>query len=303
MPQPLPILNTKPTVAVLGWHVPPEGGEKRSMSKRMSELSAGGLSLLQQVGAGGLIASIALAGLCAFLLLASGNEQQRRQAALADEARRTALAQAEQAALPEAMRYRGEAFEARKEAAALRAQKDEAEAEAERLAKVAASLTARLEAEAREAPGADASMPALPRSLTTTEALAALAPERARKLAKAQAEALTADLEPHAGDFSIEVTSAPDEEARLYAAQLAAALRQAGITTQGPYGVLTTIEGDGVFVSTTGPGGDEPGATVLSALQNASLPARPAPSDPDAATFLLPEGTDVRVYVGGVPRA
>lgn len=286
------------------------------MGKRMNELSTNGLSLLQQVGAGGLIASILTAGVCAFLLLAAGNEQDRRQVASTEQAVRSARAEGEMQVLQGNAALRVEAKATRGEVEALRTAAAEAAKEAERLALVNVSLERRLAAGGLAADGSEASEvmaegerdseavgASVPARVLAPEVLAALRPENARKLAATQAAALKADLGDHAGEFSVEVTSAPDEEARLYAAQLAAAFRQAGIPTQGPYGVLTTLKGEGVFVSTEGPGGDLPGATVLSALQNASLPARPAPDDADSATFLLPEGSDVRVYVGGAPGA
>jgi hypothetical protein len=258
--------------------------------RKMTELSPGGLALLQQLGAAGLIGAILLAGACAVTLLIAGSEKERRQVAAAREAVELARQEA-QRALPDALRWRSEVAAARTELAALREANERSEAEAARLAELAAMLESRLD----EAENPVAALP--------DEVRAILSPESPRQLAAVQAEALKADLQPHAGDFSVEVTSAPDQEARLYAAQLAATFRQAGIPTEGPYGVLTTLEGGGVFVSTEGPAGATPGATVLAALQNASLPAQPVPNDPDAATFLLPEETDVRIYIGAAPGA
>ncbi|MBB4658935.1 hypothetical protein [Parvularcula dongshanensis] len=273
----------------------------------MTSLSGSLLGLLHNLAAGGLVVSTLIALLCAVVVLRTGSEQDRRLAALAEQGQERAQISAEQDEAGDAARLRARLAEAEARAVAASERADEletklADAEVERLA---AQVEA-LEAGTDEPPAlerasrlgeSEAAQPVRP---LPPEAEALLRPTPGPLLAQEQANTIIAELAPYAGDFSIEVTSAPDERARLYAAQLAAAFRGAGIATIGPYGVLTTFQGDGVFISVEGAAA-EPGGIILSALQSAALPAQPGPSDGVAADILAPEEADVRLYVGGPP--
>ena len=246
----------------------------------MGSMGAGALSLLQTAAAGGLVASGLVAALCAALWVGASGEQAKRELAAVrvEEAGRVALIAEEGT------------DEAREAARVARADAVGASARARSLEAEVASLRAALNA-SRAAPP--------PPDEETTERLAELTEDPRRSLTGAQGRAMSNALDGREG-LSVEVTSAPGEEARLYAVQLADALRGAGLAVTGPYGVLTTSDAEGLYVSIGEPGGG--GEAVLAALQSASLDARPSPSGDELAALLVPDDAEVRVYVAPRPR-
>ena len=265
----------------------------------MGEFSQEALRMLQLASTGGLVLGALIAGACAMVLAAAGGEQTRRTMIANAETARTGNAQV--AAL------RRQATEAEERAAALGV----------RLAAIEAALGPR--EEASEAPldapalasGADisqiterlAAVEAAVRQPVPTldlpaEAQALLAPERPVALPGETAERIADALRPLSGEVSVEIASAPGEGARLYAAQITGAIRAAGLSVDGPFGVLTTEPADGLFVSTGGAG-----EQILAALQGEGVSAMPSPTAGPLTAVLTPDGRDVRIYVATAPTA
>ena len=266
----------------------------------MAELSGTALTHLQTAAAAGLVICLVMAGAFATLGFVTTGEQSRRQASLdADRlARISALLREAEGARPAPLPT--------VEPSAPEPSVPEpieievlASAEPEGSPDEAASGEPTAE-ESLIAEGtlADLFAAAGPLPEAPPEAAAILTPPP-RRLARAEAAAIAAALADQAGGFSVEVVTAPEAEARLYALQLTGALRGAGIDARGPVAVLTTTQADGLLVSTEADG-DGPGAAVLAALQGAGLTALPTPPGTAEGDVLAPDGTDVRVYVGGL---
>ena len=262
----------------------------------MAELSGTALTYLQTGAAAGLVICLIMAGAFATLGFVTSGEQERRQAMLdADRmARISALLREAEEARPvrqPASVPTPEPIEVEVLAAAPAAP----EAPPEKAIKAPETAEAPLIAEGTLA---DLFAAAGPLPEAPPEAAAILTPPP-RRLARSEADAIEAALADQAGGFSVEIVTAPEAEARLYALQLTGALRGAGIDARGPVAVLTTAQADGLLVSTEA-GGDGPGASLLAALQSAGLTALPTPPGTAAGDVLAPDGTDVRVYVGGL---
>ena len=264
----------------------------------MGEFSQEALRMLQLASTGGLVLGALIAGACAMVLTAAGSEQTRRTLiANADSAR---VSGGEVAAL------RRQATEAEDRAAALGV----------RLAAIEAALGDPPPAEAAEAAGDDASgaparaglgditarlaaVEAAVRGPTVpSEVQALLNPGAPTALPGETAERIAAALRPLSGEVSVEIASAPAESARLYAAQITGAIRAAGLSVDGPFGVLTTEPADGLFVSTGGAG-----EQILAALQGEGVSAAPSPAEGPLTAVLAPDGRDVRIYVATAPMA
>ena len=137
-----------------------------------------------------------------------------------------------------------------------------------------------------------------PARVPPEDVLAMLTPKPALRVAADEAAAIAAGLAGQAGSFSVEIVTAPATESRLYAMQLADALRRAGLDARGPLPVLTTLDAPGVLVSAEAE--DGPGALLLGVLQTSGLPALPPTANSAQSDILVPDETDVRVYVGDV---
>ena len=278
----------------------------------MGEFSQEALRMLQLASTGGLVLGALIAGACAMVLAAAGGEQTRRTMIANAETARSGNAQV--AAL------RRQATEAEERAAALgvrlaaieaalgprdvsrNAPTDGASdsvsdgarrdapvlADGAEISRIAARLAA-VEAAVRQ----PAALPGLP-----AEARALLAPERPAALPGETAERIADALRPLSGEVSVEIASAPGEGARLYAAQITGAIRAAGLSVEGPFGVLTTAPADGLFVS-TGAAGEQ----ILAALQGEGVSASPSPQVGPLTAVLTPDGRDVRIYVATAPTA
>ena len=233
----------------------------------MTGLTAETLRLLQTLAASGLVFCAVMGPLCAAVLFGASGAEARRAAAAPD---RAAIALA----------LGMEPGEATTDALAA------ARAESEDLARRVAVLAAALEAAERE---------------EADDAAALLRPPAPQALPKEAAGKISEALRPLAGRITVEVTTAPAEGARLYAAQLAGAIREAGVAVEGPYGILTTADADGLYVSAGE--GDDAGAQVLAALQAAALSAHASPAEGGLGDILVPDGQDVRVYVAAAPPA
>ena len=256
----------------------------------MGEFSSEALRLLQLASTGGLVLGALIAGACAMVLAAAGGEQTRRTMIASGEASKAGAAQV----------------------AALRRQANEAEERAAALGTRLAAVEAAL--------GDDAPPPedvplqtegpvlteladrlaaveaALRQPIVPQAARAALRPAPPAVLAGASAERIADALRPLSGEISVEIASAPGESARLYAAQITGAIRAAGLSVDGPFGVLTTEPADGLFVS-NGAAGEQ----ILAALQGEGLTALPSPNEGPLTAVLAPEARDVRIYVATAP--
>lgn len=262
----------------------------------MTELSADALAHLQTAAAAGLVVCLLMAGAFATLGFVTTGEQDRRQAALDSDrlARISALlaenetSRAARRAVPTPLPPAREAL------AALDPVPAPAEVDADApVIEIVAKPPTTGPADLFAAAGPLPEVPPEARDLL-------LGP--ARRLAAGEATALADALRGQAGAFSIEVVTAPETEARLYAVQLTGALRGAGLDARGPVAVLTTAQTHGLLVSVEDDA-NGPGAEVLSALQAAGIDALPTPSGGALGDILIPDGTDVRVYVGGLRRA
>ena len=268
----------------------------------MGELSQEALRVLQFASTGGLVLGALIAGACALVLAAAGGEQTRRAVLASSDAGRASQAQM--------ANLRRQAAEAEERAAALGvrlaaleaslgdravAVRGDALPENEGSPPEAVLLTRlrRLEAalgagNENQALGLGAASADAAREVLAPPAPPALPGEAAARIADA--------LRPLSGEVSVEVASAPGEDARLYAAQISGAMRKAGLSVDGPFGVLTTVPADGLFVSTSG-AGDQ----ILQALQAEGLGAVPSPEGGPLTAVLMPEGRDVRIYVATAP--
>ena len=261
----------------------------------MGELSQEALRMLQFASTGGLVLGALIAGACALVLAAAGGEQTRRAVLASSDAGRASQAQV--------ANLRRQAAEAEERAAALgvrlaaleaslgdgTAAADPPQADAVLLTRLR-RLEAALGAPASEALGlaAEGEGEGELRTVLAPPAPPALPGEAAARIADA--------LRPLSGEVSVEIASAPGEDARLYAAQIGGAMRRAGLSVDGPFGVLTTVPADGLFVSTSG-AGDQ----ILEALQAEGLGAVPSPEGGPLTAVLMPEGRDVRIYVATAP--
>ena len=264
----------------------------------MGEISGEALRLMQLASTGGLVLGALIAGACAMVLAAAGGEQTRRTMIASGDAARAGEAQV----------------------AALRRQASEAEERAAALGVRLAAIEAALGDDGGSGdPDAGEAVAAVPGSgdpavLALADRLAAVeaalrrppVPEAALALREQPAAALASDsaariaeaLRPLSGEVSVEIASAPGENARLYAAQITGAIRKAGLSVDGPFGVLTTAPADGVFVSQ-----GEAGERILAALQGEGLSALPSPKEGPLTAVVAPESRDVRIYVGTAPSA
>lgn len=269
----------------------------------MAELSGNALSYLHVAASAGLVVCLIMAGAFATLGFVTTGEQDRRQS----------LVEADRMARISALLQENDAVRADRGAVVDQPQITDEPGNAppaELVGKADETIVSMFAAGEDAASGDDGTPLAQSRSLAELFAssgpLPDVPPEAAallkaplRHLTADEAASLTAALSSEAGGFTIEVLTAPENEARLYASQLAGALRGAGIDARGPITVLTTAQTDGVLVSAD-ENDDGPSAATLTALQTAGLPARPVVPGTTAADILAPEGTDVRVYVGGL---
>ncbi len=258
------------------------------MPPALSELSTSMLSAVHDAATTGLVVSVTLAALFALAATATTGERDRRQDIALAEANEVAddarfalsrLESASESALREAEDARWEAEAVRRQNAALERQ-------------IARARSREVPAPLADASDAADSEEAAPAPAQQARAVPALRADQAVTIA----EGLRAQEE----SFSIEVTSAPNEEARLYAAQMVDALRRSGMPVEGPYGILTVAPNarDGLFVSVDGHG-----AALLEVLQNAGLFAQAAPNRPPEADFFVPDRADVRLFVAAEPGA
>ena len=280
----------------------------------MTELSAAALAHLQTAASAGLVVCLLLAGAFATLGFVASGEHDRREAAMQverqeriaellrenDEVRATRTAGPETSPVQVAEVERAQPPGPLPTATEPPARAEEVR-EGEALAPVlaeAAPVPGEPEPRVAERAPADLFGAATPLPELPEEAREILFPPP-RRLAEGEANAIAAALVEQVGTFSVEVVTAPEAEARLYALQLTGALRGAGIDARGPVTVLTTMQTDGVLVSTE-QGADGPGATLLSVFQGAGLSAAPPEPNSEQSDIMLPDGTDVRVYVGGL---
>ena len=251
----------------------------------MGEFSQEALRLLQLASTGGLVLGALIAGACAMVLAAAGGEQTRRT--------QIASVEASQLGAAHVASLRRQATEAEERAAALGV----------RLAAIEAALGG---AGKDDGPVADVDVGEITNRLAAVEAAlrppmpedvrALLNPAAPPPLANEAAERIATALRPLSGEVSVEIASAPGESARLYAAQITGAIRAAGLSVDGPFGILTTEPADGLFVSTEGAGGQ-----VLAALQGEGVSALPSPAAGPLTAVLTPETRDVRIYVATAP--
>lgn len=313
-------------IVVQSWHITLLGhdrangvrscGEQAMRAREiMTDLSASTLSYLHFAATVGLVICLIMAGAFATLGFVTTGEQGRRQSAVeADRlARITALLEETDAAGGGELAAVADEDPTRDEGIFERPALPDSAAEpsTEAADTIVSTFAAVDDGDGGGDGGGDGDLPlAAGRSIAdlfaSTGPLPDVPPEAAailtaplRRLSADEAATLAAALSNDAGNFTVEVLTAPENEARVFASELAGALRSAGIDARGPITVLTTAQTDGMLVSATADE-DGPSATVLTALQASGLSARPALPGTPAADILAPDVTDVRIYVGGL---